>query len=694
MTRRPQDRKRLQKVLAAAGVASRRDCEELIREGRVEIDKQVVTELGTRVDPLKQEIRVDGEPLRRPKRVYFALNKPVDVVCTNFDPSGRARVIDLVPNHERVFAVGRLDRASEGLILVTNDGSFANHITHPRYGVEKTYLVRVAGRPGPEQLAKLRRGVHLAEGFCKVESVVVKGRHKQSTDLLMVLDEGRNREIRRVLAKVGHKVVTLRRIAIGGLKLGPLEPGEWRKLTPTEIESLLSISRKKRKEKKVPPRSEETELKDIRPGQRPGAAAEDSDEDGELPQEPRLKAERSAAAAKKPSKKRDDTDASPTPPGKKPPSASSIAAKLLSGADFEDEEEEFLDSLTGDDDWDGDDEDLDEDDQDEGDQDDESEEDASSEGFEVDSDDDDLEIGELRDDDLVKETMILEETPDTPPRSGPAPRGGVIDFDEDSPPPLQPARVRESRSAGPKPRRRAERGQSPQRAERSEGPLRAEPRGEHRHRGSGGAKSGQAQRRGQRHRSAEEFESQTGRGKRPAAGRPGAGRPGTGGTARGERGGAARGERGGFARGERSGRTDSRRDENRGRAENRGRDDRRGREDWKRDDRRPAGAPAGERARGGRGREDVRRGDDARRGEARGRVGEGRGRGTAEGDREISKKMPRRPGKLVPNRPQEERGARGKYPGKSTGKGSRETFGGGSGGRTIFGKRVKKRRPS
>jgi 23S rRNA pseudouridine2605 synthase len=691
MTRRPQDRKqtrpdrkgqpagraagehetasaqRLQKVLAAAGVASRRDCEELIREGRVEIDKQVVTELGTRVDPLKQEIRVDGEPLRRPKRVYFALNKPVDVVCTNFDPSGRARVIDLVPNHERVFAVGRLDRASEGLILVTNDGSFANHITHPRYGVEKTYLVRVAGRPGPEQLAKLRRGVHLAEGFCKVESVVVKGRHKQSTDLLMVLDEGRNREIRRVLAKVGHKVVTLRRIAIGGLKLGPLEPGEWRKLTPTEIESLLSISRKKRKEKKVPPRSEETELKDVRPGQRPGAAAEE-DEDDELPQEPRLKAERSAEGANKPSKKRDEAAASPTPPGKKPPSASSIAAKLLSGADFEDEEEEFLDSLTGDDDWDGEDEDLDEGDQD----DDESEEDATSEGFEVDSDDDDLEIGELRDDDLVKETMILEETPDTPPRSGPAPRGGVIDFDEDSPPPLQPARVRESRSAGPKPRRRTE---------RSEGPLRAEPRGEHRHRGSGAAKSGQTQRRGQRHRSAEEFESQTGRGKRPAAGRPGTG-------------GSARGERGGFARGERGGRTDSRRDENRGRTENRGRDERPGRDDRKRDDRRPAGGPAGERARGGRGREDVRRGDDARRGEARGRVGAGRGRGAAEGEQEIPKKTPRRPGKLVPNRPQEDRGARGKYPGKSTGKGSRETFGGGSGGRTIFGKRVKKRRPS
>src|SRR5436190_2680675 len=131
---------RLQKVLAAAGLGSRRDCEDLIREGRVEVDKRVVTELGTRVDPTRQEIRVDGESLRRPKRLYFAVNKPVGVVTTNNDPSGRARVIDLVPTEERVFAVGWLDRASEGLILVTNAGDFANRLTYPRYCMEMTYL--------------------------------------------------------------------------------------------------------------------------------------------------------------------------------------------------------------------------------------------------------------------------------------------------------------------------------------------------------------------------------------------------------------------------------------------------------------------------------------------------------------------------------------------------------------------------
>src|SRR5262245_10393461 len=155
----PHSGERLQKVLAAAGVGSRRDCEDLIRQGRVEVDRQVVTELGTRVDPSRQEIRVDGESLRRTKRLYFAVNKPVGVVSTNRDPSGRTRVIDLVPTDERVFPVGRLDRSSEGLILVTNDGEFANRITHPRYGVEKTYLVRVAGAPDQRQLARLKKGV-------------------------------------------------------------------------------------------------------------------------------------------------------------------------------------------------------------------------------------------------------------------------------------------------------------------------------------------------------------------------------------------------------------------------------------------------------------------------------------------------------------------------------------------------------
>jgi 23S rRNA pseudouridine2605 synthase len=239
---------RLQKVLAAAGVGSRRDCEELIREGRVEVDRQVVTELGTRVDPLRQEIRLDGEVLRRPQRLYFAVNKPVGVVTTNFDPAHRQRVIDLVPTDERVFAVGRLDRSSEGLILVTNDGEFANRITHPRYGVEKTYLVRVAGAPDQRQLARLKKGVHLAEGYARAQSIVVKRKHGQSTDLVIVLNEGRNREIRRILARVGHKALALKRVAVGPIKLGDLPVGAWRRLMPAEVEALLSAAKEKRRE--------------------------------------------------------------------------------------------------------------------------------------------------------------------------------------------------------------------------------------------------------------------------------------------------------------------------------------------------------------------------------------------------------------------------------------------------------------
>lgn len=238
---------RLQKVLAAAGLGSRRECEDFIRAGRVEVDRKTVTELGTRVDPASQEIRVDGESIRSPQRLYFAVNKPVGVVTTNNDPSGRARVIDLVPTEERVFAVGRLDRSSEGLILVTNDGEFANRLTHPRYGVEKTYLVRIAGSPEPRQLERLKKGVHLAEGFARAQSITVKKQHGQSTDLVIVLNEGRNREIRRILARVGHKVLTLKRIAVGNVKLAELPLGGWRRLMPAEVTGLLQLAKQKRR---------------------------------------------------------------------------------------------------------------------------------------------------------------------------------------------------------------------------------------------------------------------------------------------------------------------------------------------------------------------------------------------------------------------------------------------------------------
>jgi len=229
-------------VLAAAGIGSRRQCEELITTGRVEVDKQTITELGTKVDPASQEIRVDGERLPSPKRVVYMLHKPVGVVTTNYDPSGRPRVIDLLPGDRRLFAIGRLDRSSEGLILVTNDGELANRLAHPRYGVEKTYLVQVAGVPTQETLDTLRRGMHLSDGRVQAKRVVLRSTNKASAVLEMVLDEGRNREVRRMLAACGHKVHQLKRVSIGPLSLGQLLPGQYRPLTWAEIRSLEAAS--------------------------------------------------------------------------------------------------------------------------------------------------------------------------------------------------------------------------------------------------------------------------------------------------------------------------------------------------------------------------------------------------------------------------------------------------------------------
>lgn len=229
---------RLQKVLAEAGVGSRRECEELITEGRVDVDGVVVTQLGTRVDPANQTLRVDGEPLKRKKRRYFAVHKPPGVLSTSKDQWRRARVIDLVAAKERLFTIGRLDKESSGLILVTNDGDLANQLTHPRFGVKKTYQVTVAGIPSSEVLHKLRRGVVLSDGRVKPESIVIKKRLKQSAILEIVLAEGRNREIRRMLARFDHKVLKLRRVAMGSIRLGDLPLGAHRELSRAEVSRL------------------------------------------------------------------------------------------------------------------------------------------------------------------------------------------------------------------------------------------------------------------------------------------------------------------------------------------------------------------------------------------------------------------------------------------------------------------------
>lgn len=251
---------RLQKVMAAAGIGSRRHCEELIEEGRVQIDG-TQAKIGDRVDASKQVIRVDGEVLKsRGEPVYYLVNKPEGVVSTNNDPSGRPRVIDLVPinDREHLFTVGRLDLSSEGLILVTNDGELANQLTHPRYGVDKTYLALVAGKPDPSVYRQLREGVHLAEGWARCVSVYVKRELPQSTLLEIVLNEGKNREIRRILAKVGHKVLKLKRAAIGDVKLQGLKPGEYRKPTREELKTLREAMHNKKLPRPVKPKPEET----------------------------------------------------------------------------------------------------------------------------------------------------------------------------------------------------------------------------------------------------------------------------------------------------------------------------------------------------------------------------------------------------------------------------------------------------
>jgi 23S rRNA pseudouridine2605 synthase len=233
---------RINKFLAHAGVGSRRHCESLVKGGRVRIDGRVVTELATRVAP-DQDVTVDGEPIRAEKHVYFLVNKPRGYLCTNHDPSRRPLAIDLVPQiNQRVYTVGRLDEDSEGLLLLTNDGDLANHLMHPRYGIEKAYLVLVAGNPSPDDLKKLLHGVWLAEGHVKARHVKRLKRQGNSTWLRIVLAEGKNREIRRMLAKLGHKVLRLRRIAIGPVQLDTLKRGKARRLTLAELADLQRIA--------------------------------------------------------------------------------------------------------------------------------------------------------------------------------------------------------------------------------------------------------------------------------------------------------------------------------------------------------------------------------------------------------------------------------------------------------------------
>ncbi|MBV6507145.1 MAG: Ribosomal large subunit pseudouridine synthase B [Acidimicrobiales bacterium] len=229
---------RLQKVLARAGFGSRRACEDLIAGGRVLVNGQAAM-LGRRVDPDTDRIEVDGVPVSiATGLVYYLLNKPTGVISTVQDPQGRPTVTDLVPREPRVYPVGRLDGDSEGLLLVTNDGELTQRLTHPSFGIEKEYLVQVNGRPSRGAIRRLREGVELEDGLTAparaslVEPDLVK----------IVIHEGRNRQVRRMLEAVGHPVKRLLRTRIGPIADRDLAPGQWRSLTTEELRALERAS--------------------------------------------------------------------------------------------------------------------------------------------------------------------------------------------------------------------------------------------------------------------------------------------------------------------------------------------------------------------------------------------------------------------------------------------------------------------
>ncbi len=243
---------RLNKFLAHAGVGSRRHCDGLIAAARVKINGTPVRELGTQVNEETDKVSVDDHPVKAERHVYWAVHKPPGYLCTNHDPAGRPRALDLVPHvDQRVYTVGRLDEDSEGLLLLTNDGDLAQKLMHPRYEVEKTYEVLVAGSPTLEDIQQLTTGVYLSEGRVKAKSVRKFKRQGDSTWMKIVLCEGKNREIRRMLAKLNHKVMRLKRVGIGPVKLDRLPKGKSRKLALAEIEMLQKAVRPRPAVKKV-----------------------------------------------------------------------------------------------------------------------------------------------------------------------------------------------------------------------------------------------------------------------------------------------------------------------------------------------------------------------------------------------------------------------------------------------------------
>jgi 23S rRNA pseudouridine2605 synthase len=234
---------RLQKALAQAGIASRRAAEELIRQGRVSVNDRVVTDMGEQVDLQNDRVCLDHVPVSGPQpKIYLLFNKPRLCVTTARDPQGRKTVFDYIPDlGVRLFPVGRLDYDAEGLLLFTNDGPLANRLQHPRYGVPKTYEVKVKGQPGETALRQLRTGVRLAEGVTAPAEIRILRFLPQATWLRMVLHQGWNRQVKRMGEAVGYPVLKLMRTGYGVLKLGKIVPGTYRPLTPAEVQRLYRM---------------------------------------------------------------------------------------------------------------------------------------------------------------------------------------------------------------------------------------------------------------------------------------------------------------------------------------------------------------------------------------------------------------------------------------------------------------------
>ncbi|MFH1422739.1 MAG: pseudouridine synthase [Planctomycetota bacterium] len=230
---------RLQKYLAYAGIASRRKCEILIQEKRVQVNRIVVTSLGTKIDPDKDEIRCDGEVVRPEKKIYILLNKPKGFVCSA-RPQGGKNIFSLVKGiSQRIYTVGRLDKDSEGLILLTNDGGFADKCTHPKFGLTKTYRVAASGEITANLKKALSKGIYTSDGRITIENMRIIKKHRDFTELEIVLREGKNRHIRRALEALKIDVKKLTRISLGNLHMGNLPKGSCRKLSEREIDSLL-----------------------------------------------------------------------------------------------------------------------------------------------------------------------------------------------------------------------------------------------------------------------------------------------------------------------------------------------------------------------------------------------------------------------------------------------------------------------